>query len=306
MRASSWRLQRAQMARLVGVELFKMRKRWMPWVLLAILVIALCAIFLSGYFSTTSMLPSLPPDLPPELLEEMELQHQQMLAHYQFPYAFDNIFSTTQSIGVFLLVILAASIVGSEYSWGTVRQMLVKRGIRWQYLGAKVITLIIMALIGLVVALVVGTALAAFTTYQIDGGISWEFLSASFFGKLALAFVCTALSLFVFMLLTVFFAVLGHSLLVGIAGGLGFFIIENILVNALTLGGGWLANVPNYMIGRNIQALNNLGSFSANSGFTYFGSPLPSPLHAGVTLTIYCIVFLALSLYIFRIRDITA
>ena len=294
------------MARLIGVELFKMRKRWMPWVLLAILVIALCAIFLSGYFSTTSMLPSLPPDLPPELLEEMELQHQQMLAHYQFPNAFDNIFSTTQSIGVFLLVILAASIVGSEYSWGTVRQVLVKRGTRWQYLGAKVITLIILALIGLVVALVVGTALAAFTTYQIDGGISWEFLSASFFGKLALAFVCTALSLFVFMLLTVFFAVLGHSLLVGIAGGLGFFIIENILVNALTLGGGWLANVPNYMIGRNIQALNNLGSFSANSGFTYFGSPLPSPLHAGVTLTIYCIVFLALSLYIFRIRDITA
>lgn len=280
------------MVRLVRVELFKVRKRGMTWILLAVLVAFFCMIFLGMYAAAGSASHG----MSGAGLEALK-------ASLQFPNAFDMIFSTAQGIGGILLVILAASAVGSEYGWGTVRQMLSKRGIRSHYLGAKIVSLIIIALIGIAISLIVGFALASFTTIQLAGSINWDFMSASYVGELFKMFGWTAFALLVYILLGVLFAVVGRSALVGIAVGLGYYFVERIAIGIFTGAGGWLAEIPNYLIGQNINALmpgNQPGSpFMATS-------TLPSLLHASVTLAVYCLVFLALSLYLFQKRDITA
>ncbi|TET40646.1 MAG: hypothetical protein E3J65_00555 [Dehalococcoidia bacterium] len=280
------------MVRLVRVELFKVRKRGMTWILLAVLVAFFCMIFLGMYAAAGSA----PHGMPGAGLEALK-------ASLQFPNAFDMIFSTAQGIGGILLVILAASAVGNEYGWGTVRQMLSKRGIRSHYLGAKIVSLIIIALIGIAISLIVGFALASFTTIQLAGSINWDFMSASYVGELFKMFGWTAFALLVYILLGVLFAVVGRSALVGIAVGLGYYFVERIAIGIFTGAGGWLAEIPNYLIGQNINALmpgNQLG------GPFMTTSTLPSLLHASVTLAVYCLVFLALSLYLFQKRDLTA
>ena len=280
------------MARLIRVELFKLRKRMMTWILLAVLVAFFCMIFLGMYAAAGSA----PHDMPGEGLEALK-------ALLQFPDAFNTIFSTAQSIGGILLIILAASAVGSEYGWGTVRQMLSRRGIRSHYLGAKIVSFIIIALIGIVISLIVGVALASFTTIQLAGSINWDFMSASYVGELFKMFGWTAFALLVYILLAVLFAVVGRSALVGIAGGLGYYFVEQIAIAIFNGAGGWLAEIPNYLIGHNINAL--MATNQPYGPFMTTGT-LPSLLHASVTLTIYCLVFLALSLYLFQKRDITA
>lgn len=223
-------------------------------------------------------------------------------ASLQFPNAFDRIFSTARNIGGILLTILAASAVGNEYGWGTVRQALVWRGIRVHYLGAKIVSLIIIALIGLVISLIVGFALASYTTVSLGGSLNFDFMSASYVGHLFRMFGYTAFALLVYILLTVLFSVLGRSAMVGIGVGLGYYFIESIAVAIFNRAGGWLAEIPNYLLGPNIDAL--VPSVDSGGPFASAG-PLPSTLHGAVALAIYCIVFLGLALYLFQNRDLT-
>jgi len=280
------------MIELIRVELFKLRKRRMTWILVAVLVAFFCLTFL-GIYAATGRAPH---EMPGGGLEALK-------ASLQFPDAFDMIFSAAQGIGAILLVFLAASAVGNEYGWGTVRQMLTRRGIRYHYLGAKIVAFIIIALIGIVISLIIGVALASFTTSQLAGSINWDFMSASYIGELFRMFGWTAFALLVYILLAVLFAVVGRSAMVGIAVGLGYYFVEAIAIAIFNQAGGWLAEIPNYLIGRNVDAL--MPSSQMGGPFMTTGT-LPSTLHASVTLTIYCLVFLALSLYLFQKRDITA
>ena len=305
------------MARLIGAELFKIRKRWMTWILLGIMVLFLCFTYLMSYQDIANRLPpsEMPPDLPPELRQEIEsdyktpyeerlAEYEQQMAPYKFPGAFATIFTWAQRIGVILLIILAASVVGNEYRWGTVKGILTRTGNRYHYLAAKVIALLIVALLGMVICLIIGAILGSYTTIELDGGISWDFLSISFVGSLAKMFGWTALSLLVYILLAIFLAVLGRSSALGIGGGIGYyFIVEQIIVAILLMQReSWLSKVPQYMLGQNVEALKSFSHFGL-IGFS--PSELPSALHAIVTLVIYCLVFVAISLYLFRQRDLT-
>jgi len=138
----------------IRAELFKLRKRKMTWIMVIVLAAFFCLIFFAVYGITAN-----PPErMPGEGLETMR-------NIITFPDAFTMIFSTAQNIGAILLTIIVASSVGNEYGWGTIRQILTRRGIRYQYIISKLVAFMIYALIGIVIAFIIGCC-----WHYLDGG----------------------------------------------------------------------------------------------------------------------------------------
>lgn len=276
---------------MVWAELFKLRKRMMTWILLIVLVAFFCLVF----FATYSIVNS-----PPTRLGGANLD--QIRASIQFPGSFDTVFSYARTIGLILMIILTASSIGNEYGWGSIRQVLARRGIRFQYVASKVISFIVVTVIGLVISLIVGFVLSLIIS-NLMGGVDWSFLTGSFVVTQLENFGWTLFVLLPYILLATFFAFLGRSAIAGIGGGLGFYFIEAIAVGIFNQASGWLASVPNYLIGPNGDVLvlaNGLGSRFAASATTP-----PTTLHASITLAVYCVVLLGVSLFMFQKRDIT-
>lgn len=299
------------MLKLIGVELFKIRKRRMTWILLAVLV---------GWFGITAVggytaIAIDPDDMSAETFEEefgssLE-EFEASRAAFQFPDAFPHIFSIAQGIGTILLIILVAAMVGNEYRWGTVGQMLTRRGARFYYLGAKLLALTIVAVIGLVFSLIVWVIIISITSSLLAGSINWDFISASFLWELVLMFGRTIFGLLPHMLLAALLAVIGRSALAGTAGGIVYYWVEGIASEILGGVSGWAGRIPEYLTSLNVSAimsLNQLNGIAPTGGLMGFGETpmqLPGTLHATVTLVIYCLTFLAISFYLFRKQDLT-
>jgi ABC-2 type transport system permease protein len=189
------------------------------------------------------------------------------------------------------------SSIGSEYGWGSVRQVMIKRGAREDFVLSKLVSLVIIAAIGLFVCSIVGLIIVLITSGMNDG-INWDFMTFSYigeiFGKLGLAL----LSLLPYILLTALFAFIGRSAIAGIGVGLVFYFLEIAILSLLSQVATWLSALPDYGIGPNVNILLPFSQFSR-----YFESS-GTELHASLVLTVYCVVFAVLSLYIFKKRDI--
>lgn len=280
------------MIEMIRAELFKLRKRKMTWILLIILAAFFCLIF----FATYGIISSPPDRMHGEVVHAIR-------ASLQFPDVFDMIFSTSRTIGALLLIILVASAIGNEYGWGSVRQVLIRRGIRSHYVLAKLVAFIIIAIIGLVISVIIGFVLALITS-NLLGSVNWDFMTVSYVGGLFQTFGWTLFSLLPYILLATFFAFWGRSAMVGIGGGLGFYFIESIAVGIFNQAGGWLAKIPDYLIGPNVDAL--LPSTQMAGGPFASGGTSLSTLHASATIALYCVALMVISLYMFKKRDITA
>ena len=278
------------MLKMTRGELTKLAKRKMTWILLGVMVVYFCLIFFAIYGIAIN-----PPERMPA---EVQLQIEQTI---QFPGAFDTIYSTAGDIMVLLLIILAASSIGSEYGWGSIRQILVRRGQRYQLVLSKLMSFIIIMVIGLVLALLTGFVLAVITSNML-GNIEWGFLTASFIGGLAENFGWTLFTLLPFIMLATFFAFLGRSPIAGIGGALGFYIIEAILVGILSQSAGWLGEIPSYLISTNVDNLVPVSMFA--QGPLMPTAPDVSILHSTIVLVVYCVLLLVGSLCLFSRRDI--
>jgi ABC-type transport system involved in multi-copper enzyme maturation permease subunit len=208
-------------------ELFKLRKRNMTWILLIIMAAFFCLMFFATYGIISN---------PPEQMLGAPIDA--IKASLQFPGAFDLIFSTAGTIGTLLIIILAASSIGNEYGWGSIRQVMTRKGIRYQFVVSKLVSLIIVTFIGLLLAVIIGFILSMITS-NLLGSINWNFVTASFIGEQFKNFGWTLFTLLPYILMSVFFAFLGRSAIAGIGGGLGFYFIESIAVTLLSQSGGW-------------------------------------------------------------------
>jgi ABC-type transport system involved in multi-copper enzyme maturation permease subunit len=105
------------------------------------------------------------------------------------------------------------------------------------------------------------------------------------------------LSLIPYITLTTFVTVLARSSAAGMAIGLGYYFAEQILVALLSNFFSWFANVAEYL---------PVHSISAWSGSTPFGGPAaPADLaHAGFVLVGYTLVLGGLAFWLFQRRDV--
>ncbi len=201
---------------LVGMELHKLRYRPMTWVIFGMITAMLSGLMTLGYIVTRTM--QRPPGV--SLDEHVE--------SFLFPGVFQEGFSIIGGFGFILVVVIAAAIIGSEYSWGTVR-VLVGSGVpRTRLLAAKLVTVL------LVTTALTLTGFVAFTMTSLGisllGGhaINTSWLDGAAVVDLSLMIARTIFTLLVPALLAFTVAVLSRSLAAAIAVGIGFMIAESI------------------------------------------------------------------------------
>ncbi|MCX6003749.1 MAG: ABC transporter permease subunit [Chloroflexi bacterium] len=285
------------LGRMIGAELFKLRKRQMTKVLLAILVgiIAIVNLLLLAISKI---------NLPADGHAMGNIQNLLGL-----PVAIPFALSLISSFGIVLAIILTASSVGNEYNWRTIRTALISSESRFKFLTAKLVSLGILILIGMVIGVATGFIMGLITTAIGGYAFNFSFATGSYLWAQFLQFWRTFYIIMPFSLLGFLMAIVGRSAMPGIATGIGVVFLETIVTTFMRLAGGWIASVPDYLLSANVNALTALinlpHGFGGGLGSGGTTETLPSLPHAFITLGIYSLVFLVLGLYLFRKRDVT-
>ena len=279
---------------MIKAELIKLRKRQMTQVLLGILV-AIIAIVNLLLLAISKVRTNAAGQTPIKITNLLGL-----------PVAIPFALSLLASFGVLLAIILTASSVGNEYNWKTVRTALISSESRFKFLVAKLVSLGILILIGMVIGIATGFIMSLITTALGGYTFDFSFASGSYLWAQFLQFWRTFYIIMPFSLLGFAMAIVGRSAMPGIATGIGVFFLEDIVTALMRAAGGWIANVPDYLLNTNtsaITALNNLPTKFAMGGGNS-SATLPTLLHAFIILGLYSVVFLFLGFYLFRKRDV--
>lgn len=288
----------------LGAELLKVRKRWMPYVLFLVMVAgAAIQIWLAGFVSYQD---------PSEENVEFQLN---ALRTFSLPWSLTALLDMGQFWGAMLVGILAASVVATEHTWGTVRQALIRGQPRSQYLTAKLLGIIVIAATTLLLALGVGVwfSVAASAlegvpvTLDIPGG------DGPSIPAIALMILRAGYGIVPYGLLAFCLAVVGRSTTLGVAGIMMFMFAEAITLAILGGVGGVAADMRALFLGHNVLALlavNRIGGFRDYNAFSPrdrpLASDLPDPTVAALVLALYCLAFLAVAFWVFRRRDVHA
>lgn len=263
---------------------------------------------------------NLPVEIPPAAVEGLRQQcqgqaasqHQVMLEQMQTrfigPSSVVAALGTAQGVGLILIAILAASTVGMEYGWGTLRSVLVKGPGRWQFLAAKLALLASLVLI----ALVVVTALTAIGSAVASSLLQPTALSAAGSASWGDVFemVCrTWVSFLPYIALAVFVAVLTGSTAAALGISLSYQFVEPIASAILGSLFEWFEPVSNYLLGRNITAWMQAGqpAGQATTGMIEgmgAAAEMPSEGHALLVMLAYMAVLSGLAFWLFLKRDI--
>lgn len=283
---------------ILAAELLKVRKRWLPYVLLLVLVgVVALQIFLAYSFWRG---------------EDDFQERQGAFWRFALPWSLPTFLDTTQFWGAILLAILAASAVGTEHGWGTVRQALIRGQSRSQYLTTKLLGIVVLGGIGFLLAFGFGLAFSVLTTALADQPVTLDVPDGPSVPEVALMALRAAYGILPYALLAFCLAVVGRSTTLGMAGGLVYVFVESIVLATLGGAGGRTADARAFFMGHNVSALraaNGIGDAE------YYGlapreaplpSELPDPAIAALVLALYCFVFLAVAFTVFQRRDIRA
>lgn len=336
----------AHIANLAGWELFKLRGRWMLWILLAFAIVFAQLTVWGQYFSYQSLRESGGEITVPAAVQQQQQRPPQTVAcndllsddpakrpagietqvaaalaaqcrqqaatlparlaqsyhSFTLPGSIPVALGILQTLALILIAILAASAIGIDYGSGTLQSVLSKGTGRWPYLLAKVLTLAVLTAVGLLVTLatvalsstvagaLAGTAPAAAAVVPAawsDAGIAlWKAWTSTI----------------PYLVLTAFVTVLARSSAAGMAIGLGYYFLEQILIALLSGLFSWFHSVADFLLVRNISAWT-AGSGATVTGFGA-GGALPDPMQALLVLVVYTVVLGAAAFWIFERRDV--
>ncbi len=267
-----------QVALLTRWEWFKLRHRWVPWILLGfVLVIDQLLFWLVATLSD-------------------DVSYQSTSENIANGLGFSAFF------GPFVAVILAAVVIGGEYGWGTLRPVLSKGAGRWQLLASK-IAVVILVTVGILVIMCITVTISGFIaeavltapeTTETYGDISAVNLLA-LFGRMLYAFLP-------YITLALFLVVLTTSNGVGIALSMGYYIAENIIVVPIISNFSWSERIFTYLLGPNVSAWQSVPP-NNDGGIATFGG-ISDMAHGFIILTVYIAVLTAAAIALFLRRDI--
>ena len=203
-----------------------------------------------------------PADLPPQIgatdfelqcneaREREEADRRDMFDRIILPGSVSNAVALIHGIGVILVAIMTASLLGTEFGWGTLRLVLARGTGRWQLLSAKLI--LIALLVGAALAVIAATTAASsvivssLVSERPEAQIEWADALAAFgrawFGLLPYAALAGVVT------------VLASSSVAGISAAIGYLFTEWPVAALLLSRFDWAQDVADYMLGRNITA----------------------------------------------------
>jgi ABC-type transport system involved in multi-copper enzyme maturation permease subunit len=306
--------------RLVGMELYKIRRRMMSRVLVSLAI--LLALFVplavgveliisqntpASQFAPFCQQMHCPADVPGQARQAAQAA---LSGPLRLPEALQ--LATTQNelnLAAVLAIILVGSIAGGEISGGTARMMFTRGPWRGQFLLAKYGAALVCTVFGVLSMALVGVVVGQLLNLLSGVPQSLDFLSAAWVGHALLYLLATMLNWFMYAVIAVFFGVLGRSTVAGVVGALTWFFAEPILSNILTIAGNFspggagvlLHALPGYLLGNNARALQ------LNQTSYLFGGSAASQtnLQALITLVIYLAFFIGLTWWLNESRDVT-
>ena len=196
------------------------------------------------------------------------------------------------AIGPLLIMILAASLVGTEYGWGTLRTVLSGGAARWKFLSAKLLLLVLLCACVLVV-ISLAAVVSSIATALIPPGETGGLPDAGRWSEVVVMFFKTASGLLPLVALSVLATVLTASRGVGIALSVGYTMVESLVGPLLHLN-ETLANVADYLLIESFRSWTAIPDAGGSS----------DTLEGLIPILAYTVLLVAAALWVFRRRDI--
>lgn len=320
--------------RLIGVELYKFRRRAMSKVIAAIALPILILTFLAlTAFSFIYIYTPVESYLPPRCTETAIKENLPCLDHaptrddlaraaqsrseaiqrgstqLRLPVSLAVVSQLLQSVGLIFSIIIAGTITGGEYSVGTIRLIFTRGPTRTQFLLSKVGAMLAVIGLGVLLGVIIGVLLGTVLNLFVGVPLDFAFLTGTWIVHTILYLAALMFDLFIYAMLALCLSTLGRSSAAGVAGALLWWILEGIIgpffvYTGTVVGGIWgdiLKAVPYYFIGVNTGTL-----IQNQAQYVVGGTPgFLADLHAVLVLAVYLVVFIALACWVNQRRDVT-
>lgn len=228
-------------------------------------------------------------------------------SEFTLPYSITNIATAPLVFFIMPILVLAASAVGMEYGWGTLRTTLTRGVGRWQLLSGKLVmlagagiagTVVVGVLVG-VASLLAGVVPPGEAGSLVAGGAGAWLDAIAATAKLAFALVP-------YIALGVFFAVLTRSTATGTSLSMGYYIGEPILPLIFGVLSDRLGDVVQVaLLSENTgEWLTTVTSSEAQKALGT-AAEQPDTLRAFLVLAAYTAALVAAALWVFQRRDVT-
>lgn len=279
---------------LVRGELFKTSRQWSTWIML---VLFMGFIFL------------------PYLIMFVETDLKSVIAAPHDEYFYSRVAVGLALIRVFggmLIVIMAARVIGQEYSQGTIRIVLARGVGRVQFLLAKLLAIALWAIFIVLIGLVLNLLLAIAQIQIVAGNINaLTNLNATTWHDLGVYVLTILASMAVTILMTTAITVLFRSLAGGLSASIAWFPADNIVVIILSLAfrltkNDFWQNISGYLLGPNLNIMAGQVAGVQNSSWA-FGSPplvIVDGSHTLLVTAAYAVIFATAAIILTWKRDV--
>lgn len=294
------------MFRPLGSEIYRMSRRWMPRILLV-------GIFLVGplfyeilYTALNAQLQlarsgNLPANAAgPGGADAMIAQLEETLRQLS-PSGIPELgISLVAGIGAVMIIVFAASHVGTEFGWGTLRTLLASGLSRRGFLATKLASIalftIVFTLLGVLGTIIASFLVSAQAGYGTDGLDAAKVLSAAW---------RTTYSFVPYIALASLMALWARSSGAGIATGLVIYFAESIVASLIISLNKDYAAIVNLGISRNVQSLSRVTVNVSGTDTAAAAATLPGQTQAAIVLAVWTVAFIALAFWRLRTRDVT-
>jgi ABC-type transport system involved in multi-copper enzyme maturation permease subunit len=215
------------------------------------------------------------------------------------------------SLGIFALAVVAASVAGSEFSWGTVVPLFARGADRRAVVLAKLLALALVAVIWLLATFILAFVLSAAASLIHLGKIPLDWLNFDLVQELAIGLGRSLLAMLPYLAAAVALALLFRSPAIAMAIVLGYIIVEEVGLAALTalrpMAGGDIGQLIDLVdaaaIGANADRLTGLNTLALSP--LAQGTAIEHPYRAALILVAYTVLFAIIGILALQGRDIT-
>ncbi len=238
----------------------------------------------------------------PEIREQIAAGRQRFVNHCILPGSLTDGLKSVKDTMLVLVIILTASFFGREYTLGTFRPVMSRGVRRWEFLGAKALSIALTSGAGLLtvpLAVVVSSLTVSLLTGEdMVATDSGQWLSAAvLFGKI----ICMLLP---YIAVSLFVTVLTSSGTAGVSITLVHLFFELLAVNPLIAL--FSPTVSQFMLAPNVTMVSQVDFvLPASEGASVFGSFFAMYFNPLLVMLAYTVVAGAAAAWLFLRRDVT-
>lgn len=298
------------MTSLLVAEWLRLRRRFDLWLVLGGLLVLVAFSFLSSASSAGRVeFPPIDPGTPPDIVAEIERQNAeierqqaQIRDRYLWPWSLVQALEIG-STSFFGTIFVAVSWLGSEYTWGTIRNVLLAEPRRGRVFAARVVSIGLIALGQVVALLGLGAVLPAFLS--ISGSGNPAPLSPTAVAATAGVVWVWAIA---FAALGILAVVVTRSAVLGFVLAAGYALLEQGVAGLDVWRAAGLTLVPKLFLIARLTALRDDVAAAFGTAGPY-GTLIPEaerldPLLGLLVLALWIVGLVGLAAFVFRRADV--